>query len=241
MASVHGKGTTVLVDGYNLSAFLSGSDFGYESEPADDTCYGDSDRFFIGGLGNGSVALDGKYDSVAAGSDVVLQGLRTVEGAGITIAYEGLAIGARTRFARVVETSVGVSAPVGDIVVINAEFQATLGAFPGASLHALTAETVTGFGASVDGTAATTGGWAAILHATGFSGAAATITGKLADSADNSVFADVANGGFTARTTVGSQVIYGAPGVTLRRYVRAAWTISGTTPSITFHVSLARL
>lgn len=94
-------------------------------------------------------------------------------------------------------------------------------------------------GATVDGGAATTTGWAAYLQVTAFSGTDVTV--KLQDSANDSTWADVTGGGFTAITAgPGYQRIAGAAGATLRRYVRAVTTTSAGVTSVTFAVAVTR-
>jgi hypothetical protein len=51
-------------------------------------------------------------------------------------------------------------------------------------------------------------------------------------------FADVTGGGFTAATAIGSEQIGSLTG-TVRRYARAAWTVTGST-SMTAYIILAR-
>lgn len=94
-------------------------------------------------------------------------------------------------------------------------------------------------GVSLDGGAATSFGFQAYLQVFAFTGTDVTV--KLQDSADNSSFADVASGAFTAVTTApGTQRIAVGGTATLRRYVRAVTTTSGGVTSVTFAVSLVR-
>lgn len=92
-------------------------------------------------------------------------------------------------------------------------------------------------GASLDGTAASTTGWAAYLHVTALTGTNVVVT--LEDSADNVSFAAFTGSAFTSVTSApGSERIAGASGATVRRYVRAVTT--GTFTSATFLVAFTR-
>mgnify|MGYP000151929511 FL=1 len=91
-------------------------------------------------------------------------------------------------------------------------------------------------GASLDGGAATTYGLAAYAFLTAFSGTNITLT--LEDSANNSAFAAITGGAFTAFTGIGAQRIQTAVGGTVRRYVRVV--SSGTFTSATFVVVFVR-
>lgn len=93
-------------------------------------------------------------------------------------------------------------------------------------------------GASLDQTDVTTAfGWQAYLQVTAFTGTNVTVT--LQDSADNSTFANLASGAFTAATAAQTtQRLQSGATDTVRRYVRAI--TSGTFSSATFCVMFVR-
>lgn len=91
-------------------------------------------------------------------------------------------------------------------------------------------------GASLDGGAATTFGLQAYRHIFSFTGTSVTI--KVQDSADNSSWADLTGGAFTAATAVGSEQIATSATQTVRRYLRVI--TSGTFSQCTFAVNLIR-
>jgi hypothetical protein len=64
------------------------------------------------------------------------------------------------------------------------------------------------------------------------------MTAKIQHSADNSSWADL--GTFTAVTAANAYQRISGTG-TVNRYLRAQYTITGTSPSFTFHLSAARL
>jgi hypothetical protein len=99
------------------------------------------------------------------------------------------------------------------------------------------ARTATGNGTSHDNGAATTNGAVAHQHVFAKSGTTPTLDQKIQHSSDNSTFVDLI--AFSQKTAAGSErvAVTGA----INRYTREAHTITGTTPSFTGAVSLARL
>jgi hypothetical protein len=92
-------------------------------------------------------------------------------------------------------------------------------------------------GASLDGAAASSTGWAAYLQVLALTGTNVVVT--LQDSANDSAFATFTGSAFTSATAARTvQRIQGATGSTVRRYVRAV--TSGTFSSATFIVALTR-
>lgn len=91
-------------------------------------------------------------------------------------------------------------------------------------------------GSSLDGAASSSFGMAAYAFLTDFSGTDITLT--IQDSANDSTFAAITGGAFTAFTAVGAQRIQTAVDGTVRRYVRVA--SSGTFTTATFVVLFVR-
>lgn len=90
----------------------------------------------------------------------------------------------------------------------------------------------------LDNTTATTDGGVAVLQVFAASGTTPSITVVLQHSADNITYADLAT--FSAKTAVDSEYLTVAAGTTVNRYLRARWTISGTTPSFNFNLAFKR-
>lgn len=100
-------------------------------------------------------------------------------------------------------------------------------------------QTGAGNGTSIDLTTVSTAfGWAAYLNVFAFTGTSITV--KIQDSANDSVWADITSASFTAATAVGSQRISaGATSTaTVRRYIR--FVSSGTFSSATIGVNFVR-
>jgi hypothetical protein len=233
----HGKNLVVLINALVMSAFFNSADFSRTCDTAEDTSFGDSFKSYKSGLHDGTISLSGMWDPAAGATDATLHGLLGVDTTLVSILCEGATVGTRAKICKSSMASYDISTPVGDVVTAAAEFPACGGVWGGDVLLAGTAVTTTGTGTSVDNAVQTTEGWVANLHVTAISGTP-TVTFKLADSADDSSWADVTGGGFTAATAIGAQQITSLTG-TVRRYARAAWTVTGST-SMTAYIILAR-
>lgn len=233
MAFIHGKSAAVLVDEFDLSAFLNTFDGAATADTAEVTTFGSSAKSYVAGTKDATISLGGFFDGSVGAVDEVLQAALG-SSALISLAPAGIGtIGNRCSLADCLATSYAVSATVGDAVSVTAEAQVTGGMLPGVVLASLIARTATGQTASVDNGASTSNGAKAFLHITAFSGTDVTV--KVQESADNSTWADMIT--FTQATAAGSQS--GTASSTIDRYLRVA--ITGTFTSVTFAVTIARL
>lgn len=238
----HGKDARVFFGGYDLTSFLSEATSSASADLAEASPFGSTYKSFVGGKLDAQLSASGFFDGAAAAVDAVLAAALDSSFREMTHLPAGGARGARGRSMTGVQTTYEVTTPADGVAAVSMEAQSNVGVEPVFVTHPLGAETASGNDPTgVDGGAQSTGGWAAYLHVTGVAGTATpTLTAKVQDSADNSVFADVAGGAFAARTAIGSERIASAAGATLRRHVRTAWTISGTSPSVTFAVLVNR-
>lgn len=240
MAFIHGKNTAVFVNAHDLSAFFNDASPSVSVETAETTAFGSSDKTYIPGLSDATVSVSGMFDGSADAIDEVLSGLLGVEdGAVATVAYGGATKGNRVSIAKVEATSYDVSAPVGDVVAASAELQADGGLDNGVALTGHAAVTATGTAASEDHGASTSNGGIAVYHATANTRDGAT-TIKVQHSADNSTWADLVTFSDLTAATTGSGIAVVASGTTVNRYLRANYTLAGSTGSITFILSFAR-
>lgn len=239
MAFVHGRSSRLLLDDVALSGYLRGWEVANEVELADTTVEGDEGHRFTPGLINGSLSLDGVWDSTAAagGQDETLDSARQASAASvITAAPDGLALGKRVLSADARESSYSVASPVADAVTLAASWQAEGITDTGVSLHDLTAVTTTANGTSVDNAASSADGAVGVLHVTANTMNDATVI-KIQDSADNSVWADLIT--FTSVATTATTAQRATAAGTVDRYTRAVWTPAGT-GSITFAAAICR-
>lgn len=240
MPFVHGRLTEVLLDEKDISSYLNKMDLNVDVEPGDTTTFKKAWKTYEPGLASAGMEAGGLFDHLFTD---VRDALQVTPDSIISYAPGGaLAIGDQVRQLAGVTATYKESAPVGGMVAFawNATANDTLGI--GNSFHALGPETVTGNATPwpPSGGAQTLLGAVAHLHITAIGGTATpTLTVKFQDSTTfGGAYTDIASGAFSAATAIGAQRLI-IPG-TIRAFVRAAWTISGTTPSFTFAVSLAR-
>jgi len=233
----HGKDAKVFANGYDLSAYLSSITVSGESDTAETSTLGSSAKTYISGMKDATLSAEGYFSVDTGGSDVRLASQLGTEVV-FTVVLSADAVGAMGYGMSAIETSYEAGAEIGGAVSVSIEGQSVVGQEPIRVLHALAAETATGTGASVDNGASSANGYAAYLHVTAASGTTPNLVAKVQHSADNSTWADLAT--FTAVTAANAYQRASGTG-TVNRYLRAQFTITGSTPSFTFHLSAARL
>lgn len=239
MAAVHGKGAGILIAQYNLTSYFKSLSTSNDVDTAEVTCFGDDDKEFIPGMRDGTVSVEGVFDSAASGVDVVLASmLGAAAGSAITSSVEGFTAGNNVDIATVRSSSYEVSAEIGDAVMVSGEFQCDGGLHHGKILssHASVSSSATGAAHRINVSASSvTSQLVTALHVTAISSASVDV--KIQHSADGSSgWADVTGATFAQATTVTSQVLTTAD-ITLYPFVRYVLTFAGT--SATFAVSAA--
>jgi hypothetical protein len=238
MAFVHGKKTAVFYNGSNLSRFFNEASISRDIETAETTAFGDDDKNYITGLGDGTMSLSGMFDGQEDAVDDVLSGVigsATPDVA--TVAPEGPVAGKRSMSGKVHQTSYEVSSPVGDVVAANLEVQVTDGVDVGVLLAGNLSVGASGDTTAIDNGAATANGAVAYLHVTENDHDDATVI-KVQDSSDNISFADLITFTSVAASAVDGQqvVVSGA----IDQYVRAEHTPGGSSGSVTYTLAFAR-
>ena len=241
MAFIHGKSAGVLYGAYDLSAFFNEASMSQSVETAETTTFGSGAKSYITGLKDGTFSLSGMFDGVAAGIDEVISAsVGDSANVPITIIPQQAAtmVVCDVSFSgETLETSYEVSSPVGDVVSANMEGQITGGMDRGIILAPKTVVSATATGTSVDQTASTTNGGVGYLHVTANTRNGA-ITVKVQHSSDNSTFADLITFTSVSSTTIVSERI--AVTGTVNRYVRASYTVAGSSGSATTTVAFSR-
>lgn len=231
MAFSHGSKAKSYLDGLNLSPFLKGMSWQRETDPPDTTALGDEAHEYIPGLENASASGEGMFDQALA------EFTEDRLNASSVLSYypAGDTLGAQGNGAAGIPTQLTVDTPVDGVSMLNLDAQASNGAELLRSVAPLTERTGTANTAKLDNAAATTDGWAAYLHVTAVE-TGKTVTVKLQDSADDSLYVDVAT--FTAvGPTGGAQRKSGAG--TLARYVRTNHVVTDGKKA-TFQVGVCR-
>lgn len=237
MAFAHGSSTAVLVNEVLVSSEVSGWTMGWNRQMSEVTCVGQTPGAagsnFIPGLQSGTLGLRGpQAQNAASGLTVEIVAAIGVDDAfQVTCLPEGYDTIGKPAFFMVGDpTDYAVDATVADAVGMTMGAQADEAVEMGwilAPLQAYTADALTG--TAVDRGASpitpTTGGLAAALHVTAYSGFT-NIVVKVQHSPDNSVWADLAT--FTTVTAAGKELVKVANGTTVNRYLRASIDVTGS-------------
>jgi hypothetical protein len=238
MSVTHGRHTELWLNGADVSRYLRSADYKVDVATATSTAFKATWQAHVVGQVGSVIDCEGLYDPTQTNIESLLA---TDAASVISYGPGGLeSVGARARLASVKETAYAESSKVGDVVLFNWAVLTDGQVGLGYCYHTMSAETATGTGSYVDGLGATTSGAIAHLHVTGLSGTAGpNITVKFQDcTTSGGVYADIASGAF-ANVTTASALRLVIPG-TIRQFVKVAFTIGGTNPSITFGVALAR-
>jgi hypothetical protein len=241
MAFIHGMVQAFLIHNENISRFLSEGNFSCSKDTSDVTTMGCKGKAYLSGLRDGKMSIKGFYDTELTGNSEILESEYNSETKlNALYAPAGLSFGMPAKLAEVDMTSLESSNPIADAVDVSGELQASDGIGHGKILTDGAAKTATGNGSAYLGAdAATTKGAVAHLHITEISGTdTPSATVKIQHSADNSTWADLVT--FDAATAKTSQRVKIAEGVTINKYTRAQWTITGTNPSFDLTVAMAR-
>lgn len=232
--AIAGKDTVIVIDDVNLSGFFDSLDEEDSIAALIATGFGKSAVVRVPGLKDGKLSLTGFFDSAVDGVDEELRTLFTSARV-ITVGLEGLVIGKPTTLVYPLTTSYRRMAKVDDVLKISAEAEASDGGLAfGHSHHALTAETGTMNGASVDNAASSANGGVAHLHVTAATLTSATV--KIQHSVDDAVWADLITFAAVTARTKERKAVTG----TVNRYTRAIVSaFTGT--SFTFTAAFARL
>lgn len=231
MAFVPSTKSRLLLGDFHLATYTTNISLTSESDMLDTTVLTDTSKQFIVGQNTSTLAASGHHD-LAEFTD--LTSFKSAAVTPFTYAPSGWAVGSEAVLVNVLESDFETSAPISGTVDWSLSAQTSGLTDIGYSLADLAAVTSDTNGTSHDGTAATTGGGVGHLHVPAFSGFSGVVV-TIQDSADNSVWATI--GTFTTVAGLTSERLEIAG--TIRRYVRAAFDVTGT-GSVTAQVSYAR-
>lgn len=236
MSFVHGSSTQVIANEVVVSTEVSGWTVGWNRQMSEVTTMGqvagNAGASFVPGLQSGTLALRGPQQAdPTTGLTAEIQAAIGVDNAfQVTCLPDGFAVGKPAMFVIGDPTDYAVDANVSDALGMTFTAQADESVEMGwvlAPLQAYTADVLAGV--AVDRGASpltpTTGGLAAALHVTAYSGFTGVAV-KVQHSPDNSAWADLAL--FSNVTAVGAQRVLVARGTTVNRYLRASVDVTGS-------------
>jgi len=249
---VHGKGTKVYLDEFDLTSYFNSADVTLTNETGEVTAFGDTSKAYLLGLADGTLTLSGMWSADTDGSDEELQALLgSTTTPLITVARNVGTVGNSATLAKAHEINYSISNPVADISTITADFQGstdavsnlTYGITVGSQLLTGASSNVLDFPmslAGVDNSASSANGGVGVLHAPTNTIAGGTTTFKIQhDTVSNfASAADLITFTAIAASTATSQLV--AVSGTVNRYVRATATTAGSSGNITTMVSFAR-
>jgi hypothetical protein len=234
----HGKDTTVLVDQYDLTSFLDNSETEQSIEVLDATTYGNDSKVYALGHDDGVATLEGLGDGGADELDLILAGIKRSTGVIATI-IRGVANNDQADLMSAIQTQFDTKASVTGLVRLTAALQADQdGLDHGVILRVPGATGTSSNTSALNNGAASANGGVGHLHVSANSGSTPTLDVIIEDSPDGSTgWATIAT--FSQVTTTDQALRVEITG-TVKQYIRAAWTIGGTTPLYTFAAAFAR-
>jgi len=237
--------TRLIVGKVDVSCIGVGVDVGAVARNTlDRTSFCDESRRFILGRNSPTFSVEAMFDNDgAAGTYWAEMTANHTNGTllPVTVAPTGFADASGVWLADAYQMGYKPTVGADDAVDLGLEFEVTGTALFGQSLDEFGAITTTANGAAIDGGAASTNGGFAHLHVTAVAGTTPTLDVVIEHSVNGStLWATLAT--FTqATTTTTTQRLTIAAGASVRRYVRAVYTVAGTgSPSYTTAVAFAR-
>lgn len=234
MAFKHGKDTVVFVNNTDFSSYFNNVDTTQTADVAESTTFGKSSKTYISGNKDGTLTIGGFFDATA---DATLQPLLGGADMIVSVGIDGLDATDSCVFGKGNINNYGVSSPVGDIVATSLDIQTDSGLYSGTVLENAT-YTATASGTARDNTLSTANGGAGFLIVSSASGTTPTLDAKITHSADDVTYVDLVT--FTQATTTTSEVKLVAEGTTVNRYLKAEFTVGGTSPSFTAIIGFGR-
>lgn len=239
---LHGKATQVAVGGYEITQFLNQANAAASIDTAETSHFGSQAKTYVLGEDDGTFSVKGLYDGALGGIDEIsdiLLGYNVAEAViPIVIADAGFKAGNRAKMGRCKVTAWETDAPVGDVVSISGDFQASGGIRFGQMLGGNVPISATGVtnGTTVDSNTSSSGPLRIFAHVLNGRNGTAQVTVQHSDNGttwiDFGVLPSV-----TATTNTG-QYLAQAGGT--KRYLRIKTTLAGTTGSATVIVSISR-
>lgn len=240
MGKTHAKNSRIVYGPLALSGHVRRVTTTDTVQQAASTTLVDAGDMTTPGRISGAVSVEGLFDDTvsAGGQDETLDtALGAAAVSPVTVGPNGFALGERVVTMDVREASYALGSKNDDVVSFAAEFRSEDLVDRGVSLHDLTAESATANGTTVDQASASSAGAGATLHVTANSRDGNT-TVVVQHSTNGSTWADLITFAAVGAALTAAEKLAAAG--TVNRYVRAIWTLAGTTGTATFTVAFAR-
>lgn len=210
---------TIYGNGVNLGCAFTSMDVAVESEIIDNTRLCNTAKTFVQGFKSGTVSASGVFEYDATSVNKIHNALASAFADSATVvltsSLEALSVGGDAILLDANVPSYGVEMPLGQLVMSNAEFQATNGILFGKWLVGSAVAGGTTNGTSVDNSVSSANGGFGQCHVV--LDGAATVTVKIQHSSNGSTWVDLVSFGDLERDLQGvSQSVTG----TVNRYLR---------------------
>lgn len=245
-----GTAARAWLDGKQSACSVTDINMTAELDEAETTTLCSTIKDYIPGLAEVTIEMEGLFDTNTASPATTLDAWLDARFGSVfpvTFAPEGGGqVGDPAYMLNGFLQEYGIEATVDEAVATEMTFRCLSSLARGYVLHSDSAPvTVTGNGGDappgtgvVDNTTGTVNGGIAVLHVSAVSGTTPTAVVKVQHSVNGTVWTDLAT--FASENAVNGQYLVVAPGTTVNRYLRALWTIGGTTPSFNFELSFKR-
>ena len=236
MSFASGKGGDLYVGGFPIHDLLRPFAYTNSADVHDVTTFKSDSHKFIGGLRNGVLSAEGIVDSGNEGQ--VRELLSATTGKVWTAFPAPSALGDRGVGLLATAIEYSLSTPVDDIVGFSLSIQSDVGIEPIALIY-YAPETASGQGGIVDQGMATAQGGSGYLQVPLLAGMSPTLDVEIRHSSDNFAVDDTLLAAFSQVTAggIGQRIEFSGA---VKRYVRAKWTLGGTSPQTAFLVGLHR-
>jgi hypothetical protein len=248
MAFAFGTAARVWLDGKQAACAINEINMEVELDEAETTTLCSTIKDYIPGLSEVTVEMEGYYDTNTASPATTLEAWmdgRIGTTFPMTYAPEGGGdIGDPVYIMNGFLQEYSIENTVDEAAAMEMTFRATSGLSRAKVLHTSgTARTATGNGGdtppgtgNVDNTTSTAFGGVGVLQVDTVSGTTPALVAKIQHSSDGTTWVDLIT--FSSQNAVNGE--YATVSGTVNRYLRALWTISGTTPSFNFNIAFAR-
>lgn len=239
MAFLHGKSATILLGRRSLSEFLNEVSIARTVETGETTNFRAAGfKTFVSGLQDAALSLSGMFDGSASAVDETLRAAFSSDlKDAVSVSPEFEKVGAIAYLVDAHTGSYDVTTPVGDVVSVSSDIQADGRIDRGVFLTTETPISVSSFSPSFDNGVGSSNGVVAHLHVTA-NNRDGTIIAKVQHSVDDISFVDLVT--FTTVPTSTTVTQRSVVSGTINRFLRADYTVAGSTGSATIHVALAR-
>jgi len=250
----HGRSTALFLNQINATPYFNAGDFSQTLLTADVTVWGNTDKNYIPGQGDATFSASGFFDGDIGKIDKTLWDLNEAA-ASYPVTYcpdGGCAVGRNARLSSLLQTDISNSSPISSAVTLKLSAQANGGGKFGSILNdAATLSSATITGTTVDSgiIGGSTAGGFVNIHVP-LNTRTATISVKVQDSTNGTVWVDLAGGGaqvVPAGVAIDATHPFGQPTAyqlqiagTINRYVRALITPTAGTGNFVAVVALAR-